>query len=46
MYFAVRVTSRQAYSLKQESDLLVSLNDSYAIPHVPEVRDFGSVIWR
>ena len=41
----VRVTSRQAYSLKQESDLLVSLNDSYAIPHVPEVRDFGSVIY-
>ena len=41
----VRVTSRQAYSLKQESDVLVSLNDSYAIPHVPEVRDFGSVIY-
>jgi len=41
----VRVTSRQAYSLKQQSDILVSLNDSYAIPHVPEVRDFGGVIY-
>ncbi len=41
----VRVTSRQAYSLKHQSDVLVSLNDSYAIPHVPEVRDFGSVIY-
>ena len=41
----VRVTSRQAYSLKQNSDILVSLNDSYAIPHVPEVRDFGGVLY-
>ncbi|MCP3867076.1 MAG: 2-oxoacid:acceptor oxidoreductase subunit alpha [Gammaproteobacteria bacterium] len=41
----VRVTSRQAYSLKQQSDVLVSLNDSYAIPHVTEIRDFGSVIY-
>ncbi|MCB1762950.1 MAG: 2-oxoacid:acceptor oxidoreductase subunit alpha, partial [Gammaproteobacteria bacterium] len=41
----VRVTSRQAYSLKHNSDVMVSLNDSYAIPHVPEVRDFGSIIY-
>jgi 2-oxoglutarate ferredoxin oxidoreductase subunit alpha len=41
----VRVSSRQAYSLKHQSDVLVSLNDSYAIPHVPEVSDFGAVIY-
>ena len=41
----VRVSSRQAYSLKHQSDVLVSLNDGYAIPHVPEVSDFGAVIY-
>ena len=41
----VRVTTEQAYSLKRHSDVLVSLNDYYAIPHVPEVRDFGAVIY-
>lgn len=41
----IRISSEQAYSLKQESDVLVSLNDSHAIPHVGEVRDFGAVIY-
>lgn len=41
----VRVTTDQAYSLKRQSDVLVSLDDSYAIPHVGEVRDFGAVIY-
>jgi len=41
----VRVTSEQAYSLKRHSDVLVSLDDSYAIPHVDEVCDFGAVIY-
>ena len=33
------------YSLKSESDCLISLNDSHAIPHVTEVCKFGSVIY-
>jgi 2-oxoglutarate ferredoxin oxidoreductase subunit alpha len=41
----IRISSQQAYSLKQESDVLVSLNDSHAIPHAGEVRDFGAVIY-
>ncbi len=41
----IRISSQQAYSLKQKSDMLVSLNDAHAIPHVPEVRDFGAVIY-
>ncbi len=41
----VRVTTEQVYSLKRQSDVLVSLDDSYAIPHVGEVRDFGAVIY-
>jgi 2-oxoglutarate ferredoxin oxidoreductase subunit alpha len=41
----IRISSQQAYSLKQESDILVSLNDMHAIPHVGEVRDFGAVIY-
>ncbi len=41
----VRVTSQQVYSLKHQSDILVSLNDTHAIPHVPEVRDYGAVIY-
>lgn len=41
----VRVTTEQAYSLKRHSDVLVSLDDSYAIPHVGEVRDYGAVIY-
>ena len=41
----VRATTEQAYSLKRHSDVLVSLDDSYAIPHVGEVRDYGAVIY-
>jgi len=41
----VRISSKQAYSLKQKSDVLASLNDSHAIPHVDEVRDYGAVIY-
>jgi 2-oxoglutarate/2-oxoacid ferredoxin oxidoreductase subunit alpha len=40
-----RITSEQVYSLKQQSDVLVSLNDAHAIAHVPEVRDYGAVIY-
>ncbi len=41
----IRVTSEQVYSLKPQSDVLVSLDDSHAIPHVSEVKDFGAVIY-
>lgn len=41
----IRISSTQAYSLKHESDILVSLNDAHAIPHVGEVRDFGAVLY-
>ncbi len=41
----IRISSQQAYSLKQESDVLISLNDTHAIAHVGEVRDFGAVIY-
>jgi 2-oxoglutarate ferredoxin oxidoreductase subunit alpha len=41
----VRITTEQAYSLKRHSDVLVSLDDSHAIPHVGEVRDYGAVIY-
>jgi 2-oxoglutarate ferredoxin oxidoreductase subunit alpha len=40
-----RITSEQVYSLKKQSDVLVSLNDAHAIAHVPEVRDYGAVIY-
>ena len=40
-----RITSEQVYSLKKQSDLLVSLNDTHAIAHVPEVRDYGAIIY-
>jgi len=40
-----RITSEQVYSLKSESDCLVSLDDNHAIPHVPEVCKYGSVIY-
>jgi 2-oxoglutarate/2-oxoacid ferredoxin oxidoreductase subunit alpha len=40
-----RITSEQVYSLKPQSDVLVSLNDSHAIPHVEEVADFGAVLF-
>ncbi len=41
----IRISSQQAYSLKEQSDVLISLNDTHAIPHVGEVRDFGAVIY-
>ena len=41
----IRISSQQAYSLKEQSDVLISLNDSHAIPHAREVRDFGAVIY-
>ena len=40
-----RVTGAQVYSMKQQTDILVSLDDSHAIPHASEVRDFGAVIY-
>ena len=41
----VRISTEQAYSLKHQSDVLVSLHDSDAISHVHEVRDSGAVIF-
>jgi len=41
----MRITTEQAYSLKQKSDLMVSLDDSHAIPHAGEVRECGAVIY-
>ncbi len=41
----LRVTADQVYALKQRSDVFISLDDSHAIPHVGEVRDFGAVIY-
>ena len=41
----VRITSEQVYSMKAQTDVLISLNDGHAIPHVGEVRNFGSVIY-
>ncbi|RKZ35103.1 MAG: 2-oxoacid:acceptor oxidoreductase subunit alpha, partial [Gammaproteobacteria bacterium] len=38
-----RISTRQVYSMKPKTDVLVSLNDMHAIPHVIEVRDFGAV---
>ena len=40
-----RITADQVYSLKTQSDILVSLNDGHAIAHVPEVRRYGAVIY-
>ena len=41
----LRVTTEQAYSLKEQSDVLVCLNDDHGIPHIGEVRDYGAVIY-
>jgi len=41
----MRVTTEQAYSLKSKSDILVSLDDGHVVQHVPEVRDYGAVIY-
>ncbi len=40
-----RISKHQSYSMKAQTDVLVSLNDAHAIPHVGEVRDFGAVIY-
>ncbi|MFQ5784418.1 MAG: 2-oxoacid:acceptor oxidoreductase subunit alpha [Alphaproteobacteria bacterium] len=40
-----RITSESAYSIKEQSDVLVSLNDRHAISHVEEVREYGTVIY-
>jgi len=41
----VRITTEQVYSLKPQCEILVSLDDSQAIEHVGEVRDFGAVVY-
>ena len=41
----MRITTEQAYSLKHQSDVLVSLDDSHAIPHAGELRDCGALIY-
>lgn len=40
-----RITSEQVYALKPRSDVLISLNDHHAIPHVTEVCNYGAVIY-
>ncbi len=40
-----RITANQVYSMKQKSDVLISLDDSHAIPHVDEVCDYGAIIY-
>ncbi|RMF16369.1 MAG: 2-oxoacid:acceptor oxidoreductase subunit alpha [Gammaproteobacteria bacterium] len=40
-----RFTTEQMYSIKPRSDMLVSLDDSHAIPHVGEVKDYGLVVY-
>ena len=41
----LRVTDEQSYSLKAQSEILVSLDDSHAIPHVGEAKAEGIVIY-
>jgi len=41
----MRITTEQAYSLKHKSDVMVSLDDSHAIPHAGELRDCGAMIY-
>lgn len=40
-----RITTEAVYSMKEHSDILVSLNDGHAIAHVGEVREYGAVIY-
>ena len=40
-----RVATSRVYSMKGYSDVLVSLNDMHAIPHVGEVRNYGALIY-
>jgi len=39
-----RIADRSVFSLREKTDILVSLDDSHALPHVGEVREFGAVI--
>ncbi|MBF0294916.1 MAG: 2-oxoacid:acceptor oxidoreductase subunit alpha [Magnetococcales bacterium] len=41
----LRITTDQSYSLKRHSDVLLSLDDSQALPHAGEVRDMGALIF-
>jgi len=41
----VRITTEQVYSMKPQCEILVSLDDSHAIGHVAEARDFGAVVY-
>lgn len=41
----LRATTEQTYSLKEQSDVLVCLNDEHGIPHIGEARDYGAVIY-
>lgn len=41
----LRATTEQVYSLKEQSDVLVCLNDEHGIPHVGDVRDYGAVVY-
>lgn len=40
-----RIATHPVYSIKELSDVLVSLNDGHAIEHVAEVREYGAVIY-
>lgn len=40
-----RITTDTVYSMKEKTDVLVSLNDGHAIAHVVEVGDYGAVIY-
>ncbi len=40
-----RIATHPVYSIKELSDVLVSLNDGHAIDHVAEVREYGAVIY-
>ena len=40
-----RFTTEQMYSIRPQSDMLVSLDDSHAIPHIHEVKEFGLVVY-
>lgn len=40
-----RITSEQVYALRHQSDVLISLDDTHAISHVAEVRDYGAVMY-
>lgn len=39
-----RISSEPVYTLKPEADVLISLDDSHALAHIREAREFGVVI--